>query len=170
MSDARAGDAVWSWWRSWVGDRQSGAARGFTARARRATDIELLCDYATHQLAQALSLRSGDADRLLRMVRVLTQMRESHAQPLARRLGGTDPVLSSARFKRLMRSDGKDLTAALVRAVAMLSPASKPCNINRLSEDLFFWNDQTRARWTFEYYGATPPETLKQADASENKE
>lgn len=151
-------DIIHSWWRSYLADRQSGAVRGLAARLRRRNGIEILAEPAVQALAADLKTR--DADRLIRLVRVLAELRGSSRESLPRKLA--DPVLSPARFQALMRAEGEELTQALVRAIHALGPAeSRVAAIAALSRDLWFWNDAIRARWTFDYYGAPIPGALQ---------
>lgn len=154
------GAVILSWWGQHVGMRDSGAARALASRLRRNSSIEILCEPAVHELARRLGLDSHHrAERLLRIVRVVAEFRENASESFARRLGGAEPVLSNARFQHLMRLDGEALTIALIRAARILGPAeTRRCNIARLGEDLLFWNDRTRMRWSFEYFHVPAPE------------
>lgn len=157
------GAIIADWWRGHLLDRQTGAARGLAARLRRAEGIEALLEPQVQSLAH--SLRSQDSARLLRLVRVLAELRGDHGGTLARRLGGAEPVLSTARFQTLMRAADEDLATALVRAIRSLGPENRACNIAALGRDLWFWNDKTRARWTFDYFGAPLPAPLQETNA-----
>lgn len=159
MSDP--GKIIRDWWAANLADRQSGAARGLAARLRRGTAIELLTEPAVQRLAQ--NLTSHDALRIVGLVRVLAELRGETGTTLARRLGGNDPALSPARFQRLMRSDGEDRGAALIRAIRSLPDPA--CNIAALGRDLWFWDDRTRARWSFDYFAAPVPDALKTPEA-----
>lgn len=154
------GAIILGWWGEHIGRRDSGAARALAARLRRNTAIEILCEPAVHELAGKLDLNHhGQAERLLRIVRVVAEFRDNSDESFARRLGGADPVLSNARFQRLMRLEGEALTIALIRAARMLGTAeTRSCNIARLGQDLLFWNDRTRMRWSFEYFHAPAPD------------
>lgn len=156
MSDAAksAGPVILSWWSSELGNRESARARGLAARLRRAGPIDALAEGAVHDLARALNLRDGA--RLARLVCLLAEVREHVSEALPSRLGGPEPVLSSLRFQRLMRADEAELPAALRRAIVM---ADRQCNIAGLGTDLLHWNDRTRTRWCFQYFGETPPRT-----------
>ncbi|WP_116133445.1 type I-E CRISPR-associated protein Cse2/CasB [Tropicimonas sp. IMCC34043] len=154
------GQIVLGWWSHQIADRQSGKARALAARLRHATAIEALSEPQVHALAQALNLR--DAAPLLRLVTVLARVRDHENRPLARRLGGDPPAMSAARFQRLMRAEGEELTAALCRALPM---AANKCNVAALGQDLLRWDDTTRARWTFHYFGAPAPESLEETSA-----
>lgn len=155
------GSVVRDWWRAHLSDSGPGSARGLAARLRRGSDVDILSEREVHNLAQ--SLRMARADRavvLVRLVRVLAELRGGGNTPLARRLGGDDPVLSTARFQRLLRASGDDLTTALIRALRSLPPDGRACNIAMLGRDLLDWGDTTRARWTFDYFHTDAPETL----------
>lgn len=155
-AEARA--AIRDWWRRELGDRQSPSARALAARLRRATAIEALSEGAVQRLAQRLDTRDGE--RIHRLVTVLAHLREDAGQSLARKLGETrrddGPNL---RFQNLMRAEGEALRMALIRVLPMVGSA---CNAGALGADLFFWSDSTRARWTFDYFGASAPASLEE--------
>ncbi|MDO5632326.1 MAG: type I-E CRISPR-associated protein Cse2/CasB [Paracoccus sp. (in: a-proteobacteria)] len=156
------GQIIRNWWAAHLADRQSGAARGLAARLRRAQGTEVLAEPAVQDLARHLDTR--DALRLIALVQVLAELRFDAGLTLARRLGGPEPALSTARFQRLMRSDRDTLATALIRAIRSLSDPG--CNIAALGRDLWFWNDKTRARWSFDYFAAPIPDKLKTAEAT----
>ena len=114
MSEERnPGAEILRWWRANLGDRQSGRARALSARLRRARGADALTEPEVHELARLLNLRDGV--RLAHLVRLLAEVKEHSPQPLARRLGGVEPALSSLRFQRLMRAGGEELAEALPR-------------------------------------------------------
>lgn len=160
------GEIARDWWRATLADRDSGAARGLAARLRRADAIELLAEPEVHGLARRLGLGVMDADRLIRLVQVLADLRHDDPAPLARRLGGE--VLSPLRFQRLLRANGEEFTTLLRRAILM---ADRRCNVARLAGDLLAWDhpqagDRIRARWSFDYFG-TPLEATTPEEATE---
>jgi CRISPR system Cascade subunit CasB len=69
-------------------------------------------------------------------------------------MGQGDPKpLSPLRFDRLIRStDPEALTTQMRRALAVVGHRA---NVAQLAQDLRWWNDATRARWCFDYYGAS---------------
>lgn len=161
MTTLDYGPIIRDWWFTHVADRHSGAARGLSARVRRRTSIEILAEPQVQALAASLHTR--DADRLVRLVRVLAELRGSAQTSLPRLLGqgGEQKTLSPARFQALMRAEGEDLTTALIRAIRALGPAdARACAIAALARDLWFWDDRTRARWSFDYFAAPAPESL----------
>jgi len=153
------------WWRDHLADRERGSARALSARLRRADGITALAEPQVVALARRLRLGPPQAATIVRLVTVLADLRESDPQPLAARLGGPEPALSTLRFQRLLRSEGDDLTRQLRRALPM---AGRRCDVERLAGDLLFWEhpehgDRIRARWSFDYFGAAPPEALQGA-------
>lgn len=152
------GQIILGWWGRAVGDRDRPAARSLAARLRRAGPIEALVEGQVQELAHALSLGPKDAPRLVRLVCLLAELRDHVPAPLAQRLGGAEPVLSTLRFQRLMRAEGNELLPLLRRAIGM---AEGRANIALLGADLLFWNDKTRARWCFEFFGAQAPAEMR---------
>lgn len=161
-------DIVTNWWQTHLANRESGRARALAARLRRADAIAVLAEPEVHDLAKRLGMGPKQADVLVRLVQVLAHVRADDRQTLARRMGLKDPgdtsaSLSALRFQRLLRLREGDLAEALRRALPMVD---RRCNIHQLGWDLRLWDhpdqgDAVRTRWTFDYFGATPPETNK---------
>lgn len=157
-------DIVTDWWRTHLANRDSGPARALSARLRRADPISALAEPEVHELAKRLDTRPEQAAVLVRLVQVLAHVREDDRQSLARRLGaGESRAMSTLRFQRLLRMRGEDLTEALRRALPM---SDQRCNVRQLGWDLRLWDhpeegDGVRMRWTFDYFGASKPETDK---------
>ncbi|MFN3647598.1 MAG: type I-E CRISPR-associated protein Cse2/CasB [Gemmobacter sp.] len=85
---------------------------------------------------------------------MLADLRADDRDSLARRLAG---VLSSLRFRRLMRVEGDEFTVQLRRAIVM---ADRRCDVARLAGDLLAWDrpeagDRIRAQWCFDYFGGS---------------
>lgn len=166
MSEKSRGEipkSIREWWHTNLGNRENNPrARALAARLRHATGVEALAEPAVHDLARSLELgqRDDDADRLIRIASVLAEVREHDYRHLAARLGAAD-ALSRLRFERLIRSSSDEIATAVRRALPL---AERRCNVGTLGTDLLFWNDGTRARWCFEYFGATPPRPLSQEE------
>lgn len=166
------GEAIFKWWQTHLdlGGRNSSSARALSARLRRASGVEALAEPAVHALAQALDLKrtARDTEALLRLVLVLAWVREHESgaqQRLAQKLGrGEPPLLSPLRFQRLMRAEGGEVVTALRRTLPL---TQYRCNVAALGEDLRYWNDQTRTRWSFDYFGAEPPHSTNPSDLQE---
>lgn len=150
-----AARTILGWWSHALADRQSGRARALAARLRRAGPVGALAEADVHELARKLGLR--DAARLARLVTLLAEVRTHVPQTLMRRLGGPEPALSHLRFQRLMRASDEDLPDALRRAIVA---ADRTCDVAALGEDLLFWSEKTRGRWSFQYFWADTPASL----------
>lgn len=155
MSDEKKGPGgiALGWWSREIAPRDIPAARGLSARLRRAAPFAALCEPAVIRLHAALGLHPSQADRLVRLATLLAEIRENSAETLARRLGGAEPVLSSLRFQRLLRAEEDELTDHLRRAIIM---AERRCNVAVLAADLLNW-EAARPRWCFHYFGAEAP-------------
>lgn len=155
MSEERKGPGAiaFGWWAREIQPRDIPTAKGLSARLRRAAPLAVLCEPAVIRLATALDLRAAQADQLVRLATLLSEVRETSGEPLARRLGGEPPVLSTLRFQRLMRAEGEELTDHLRRAIIM---AERRCNVAALAADLMQW-EAARPRWCFHYFGAEAP-------------
>lgn len=155
MTDERKGPGAIAlgWWSREIAPRDIPSARGLSARLRRAAPMSALCEPAVIRLGTALDLRPAQADLLVRLATLLAELRETSAEPLARRLGGIEPVLSSLRFQRLMRAEGDELTDHLRRTIQL---ADRRCNVAAFASDVLSW-EFARPRWCFHYFGAEPP-------------
>lgn len=147
------GAVALGWWRTNLEPRDMAAARGLGARLRRSAPLAVLCEPKVQDLWRALGLRRDQADVVVQLAVILAEVRESDKEPLARRLGGEEPVLSTLRFQRLLRAEGGEVTDLLRRAITM---ADRKCNVAVLASDLLHW-ETARPRWCFEYFGADAP-------------
>ncbi|RMD94320.1 MAG: type I-E CRISPR-associated protein Cse2/CasB [Alphaproteobacteria bacterium] len=153
------GERAATWWRERLANRDSGSARGLSARLRRADALAALAEPQVQALARDLGLGEMQTDTLLRLVWALAELRENDGDSLARRLGGPEPLMSHLRFQRLMRAEGEEFTTALRRAIVM---ADRRCNVARLVADLLVWDhtewgEAARRRWIFDYFAAPQP-------------
>jgi CRISPR system Cascade subunit CasB len=146
------GKTVLGWWSVHLGDRNSAQARALAARLRRAGPVEALSERQVQNLAKLLSVGPSQAEKFARMVRILADVRDHDTATLGSRLGAD--VLSDLRFQRLMRAQGAERDALLRRAISM---ADRRCNVAALAKDIWVWDDATRTRWCFHYYGADAP-------------
>lgn len=164
------GRAAGKWWRGLQPDEMgSGGDRGALARLRRAASPgEALLQPETLKLYGAVRRllekppSETQTTALATTAAVLaavsgTGSPMTFAEMLGRTaegrpLGDEQPLMSPARFGTLMRaSDWSARFTHLRRAVQLLGGGG--FNIARFADDLFWWNDRTRRRWIFEYYG-----------------
>lgn len=151
----RPGAIAMGWWSAHIAPRENAAARGLAARLRRAAGpVAVLCEPAVHELARSLNFRQERAEKLVQLVSLLAELREHDGKRLPQLLGGAKPVMSNARLEKLMRARGEELTSLMRRAILM---SERRCNIASFAEDLIYWNDKTRNRWFFDYFGVDAP-------------
>jgi len=154
------GKTILKWWSTAL-NRDTTHGRALSARLRRAAPVEVMSEPEVHVLARELGLK--DAERLVRIVTLLAEVREHLAQPLAKQLGTGDPkVFSELRFQKLMRATGDELELGLRRAIKI---AGHSCNVAALGEDLMFWSEKTRMTWCFHYFGADAPKPISEETA-----
>lgn len=150
------GSIILGWWSQNIGNREAAHARALSAHLRRAETVEVLGERAVIELAGKLDIKASDTrlPRFITMVRLLAELRSHDGAPLARRLGGSDPVLSELRFQRLLRSEGEEFEDLMRRAILM---ADRKCNVAAFGGDVLHWGDKVRQRWCFQYFGAEAP-------------
>lgn len=161
MSDDHppVGEIGMRWWRSAI-HADTGHARKARAELRRAgTPLAVLGVSAVHDLHRALCdaghglhRRADGPDRLALIAVALAHVKEPGAAA-ARRFGAGDPPpLSPIRFNALIRAEApRDLIRPLSRALGIIGGGA---DVRKLAEDLYWWNEQTRTEWCFDYHGA----------------
>jgi len=145
------------WWTREI-SADTGSARKTRAELRRAdTALKALGVPAVHRLNAALAAGGfkvrHDPARLALIAVALANIKESGPK-VARAFGaGEPPSLSPIRFNALIRAATPEmLWRPLSRALAVVRGKAAP---GALAADLFYWSEQTRTRWCFEYYGET---------------
>lgn len=164
--------SILGWWQSLYPNQVTGQRGDAGARAamrRVGSPAEALLAPACHDLLRALWQQGAQPDRmsnsqLKRIALAATVICECrHDQTGPKALfevlgaapdGGRAP-LSPLRFQALMatmsRGEGVEQLTALRRAVAHAKDA--PFDVQRLVRDILTFSDDTRIRWTFDYYG-----------------
>lgn len=98
----------------------------------------------------------------------MAQVKEHTGAQLAQLMGQGEPkALSPIGFDRLIRThDPTELAVQLRRSLAVVGQGA---NVARLAQDLRWWTDATRARWCFDYYGASQaaPDAEQKSEESE---
>ena len=166
MSDS-IGQTALAWWHGLqprsetdehAGRRGNPAA---LARLRRAVSpLEALMVDAAHDLAKTLRRGERDWVAIGTLAATLAHVKAHDHRPTAGILGAQESAdgprcVSELRFRRLLQAEeGVERMAALRRALALTGGRA---NVADLADSLLFWNDRTRTRWLFEYYGAAPP-------------
>lgn len=163
------GGRALAWWTTYCHLEHGDA--GVRARLRRCRSaIDALAEPAAIDLARRLGAvgagREGQETVALDLARLLAHvgahgperpMRAAGWRTFAgdRResdVGDDRPALSEVRFRRLLRAErGNELTTAFIRLVALVPDSVR---VDALAADFWYWNDETRHRWAFDYYAA----------------
>ena len=161
MTQVKPRDICVDWWYNEL-DVDTGIARRTRAELRRAeTTLDVLGITAVHKLNIALvqagydlRKRRNGPDHLALIARVLSRVTEPDGKSLAHRFGeGTPPRLSRIRFDGLIKNKNpRDLGKSIIRAMRIVK---ENIDLNRLANDLYWWNDQIRTDWCFDYHNAS---------------
>lgn len=156
--DNPAGQQLMLWHRALADNRGDRAAL-----RRCGTLVEVAFVPAFHQLIRALRA-SIDApvnpDRLLAVAGLAALIKQpisplmpsQMAKPHA---GGSNPPVSELRFRRLLQCQTQEeLFTTLRRVLHLLDDQANLCD---LANSVYGWNERTRKRWAYDYYGALPP-------------
>ena len=148
------------WWHQALGGGD-GPARTTRARLRRcATASEALTIEAVHDLNAQLRTKGlrPRADQLALIAIALAHIAEAGKPELATELGSRAAkdrprALSEQRFQALIRTARHaELIAPLRRAMAIVRRAQ--IAVAPMAADLYRWNEDTRTKWCFQYFGA----------------
>lgn len=167
------------WWSACIA-ADNGAARRCRAQLRRASSpSDALANEVTHELHRRLvtaGLHGGStsdsyAIKLAAMATTMAAVKENAKQGLAVHFGiihGERRVLSELRFQKLLGAgDHWKLSVALRRSMPIVKSRA---NVAQLGSDLFFWNDDVRNRWCFQYFGTKVPDSLEAETETNNAE
>jgi CRISPR system Cascade subunit CasB len=165
-------DIARRWWRELNPPEDSGRSgdRAALAMLRRATELpEIWAIGAYHALRDQLHGGKDEDNRIAVLAHVIAHVRDEPKprRSFARALGAppegnadsSDAVMSPLRFKRLIEArDAPDLMREFRRAIHLLGSTA---NVSDLARSILAWNDKTRRRWSFDYFGASfaDPET-----------
>jgi len=154
-SDQAFGEALLKWWDQ-LQDRS-----GDRAELRRAQTVEgvvllpvfqracvRFAPYFRHERDDSWQLRLAAILGLLAHVR-----QHNPEQSLAIQMAGNPPVVSELRFRRLIQRDRADLYISMIRILRMLG---NKANLNDLATSVYYWGDDVKRRWAFDYFPNTP--------------
>lgn len=116
--------------------------------------------YIEHRLHDRLPVIAG----LIALIEESPPVDERSGRPLtpAQQMGrkessGSRSRVSGLRFRRLLKCRApEDLYPAMRRIIRLLN---KEMDIHRLANDVFYWNEEQRKQWAYDYYAAAPKET-----------
>lgn len=155
--DKPAGEILADWWEG-LQDDTGGRAR---LRCCKSPE-EVMLEPAFHRLLKRLgtlteksgqTLEGRDIQRLAAIAGLLAHVSARFSKPLAeqmteRKKGGR-PLLSSLRFRRLLKEPFEDLYPAMIRVIRQLD---KKANVSDLAESIYYWGDKVRRRWALTYF------------------
>lgn len=151
------------WWRGLVPDpiRKNRGDRAALARLRRcSTVMDAMLDPETVRLLRSAN-GSGqqDLETAALTAAVLAHVRDDNqALPVARQIGPESPdkpetaLVKPLRFRRIIDAATPDERLTAFRRLAAL--ADGRLNVADLAWALVRWDDETRIRWTYEYWNA----------------
>lgn len=147
-----ATDILVNWWQNLEHNK------GIRAELRRCDSPQAVMYHpAFVRLSQRLQPMIGKRENwqypLAAVVGLLSHVRSTSKQPLARAMAGSPPVVSELRFRRLLQRDRSDLYGAMIRVLRMLDHTA---NLQDLASSVFFWGDKVRRDWAEAYFPNTP--------------
>jgi len=157
-------NTVIKWYWSSLG-RDDGTARMTRARLKRCElPAEALAIEATHELNKMLRAigKKPSSDQLALLVVTFARLqlaKDGQGEKIAVLFGRKSIKdgprrLSDLRFQALIRiREHRDLITPLRRALGVLG-ADFACNGFALARDLYWWSDDVRNRWCYQYFAA----------------
>lgn len=156
------GAPIWrQWWETLQRDR---AGRAELRRCSSISEAAFCAPY--HLLRRMKGNPEGEFDlkRLGLIAAVLAHVTEDLSEKVS--LGGLmatpqgeKPVVSDQRFRRLLRADAAEFDERLRDLFRVLHQLGGRAPIDRLANDLWWWNDRTRRQWALDYYELASPKT-----------
>ena len=150
------------WWKNNL-EKDDGFTRNTRARLRRCSDpIDALLIENVYELGAMFQLagyKGVNADCLALIAIGISHVQVSNNNKLAEIFGRRVSkdglrILSEQRFQTLIRTTNRrELILPLRRALTIVR--HHPINVAALASDLFYWNDNTRISWCFQYFGAS---------------
>lgn len=170
----RAATGALDWWRTLQPDdkrprpQDRGGDRANLARLRRASNLaEAMAEEATIHLWRRMA--PGDFDCLPRVavvahvlahVRRVNNLHNGTVETIMRLVGRPSfnaddkAKLKPIRFRRLLALRENDELMREMRRLVLLADHGR-LDVGHLAASLLFWDDDTRARWAFDYFAAS---------------
>lgn len=160
QSNDESGSILLAWWKGLESDR---GERAFLRRASNITEVAFSPAY--HRLLGRLKGESSSVNRealaavagLATHVKTHTEIGGYVARQMATPKAGRSGVrVSGLRFRRLLAVSGRDeLYPLLIRAIKLLDGK---VNLLSLANSVYWWNEDTRKQWAYDYYSTAPAE------------
>lgn len=159
QSNDEFGSILITWWKGLETDK------GERAALRRASNTTYVAfSPAYHRLLHRLVQQGSSVNReaLAAVAGLSTHVKVNAASgSLARQMAtpnsnGSNARVSGLRFRRLLAvADLSELYPMLIRVIRLLDG-----NVNLLSlaDSIYWWNENTRKQWAYDYYSTAPAE------------
>lgn len=152
-SESEFGQALTDWWSQLEGDR---GARAELRRCDSATKVVMTPTFH-RQLRVWQKFFAGEKaheERLAQIIGLLAHVKgdrpdASFAVQMATAKGG-EPAVSELRFRRLLQRPREEFYQAMIRTLRLLRGEA---NIHSLAESIYYWGDEVRKRWAYDYFG-----------------
>lgn len=136
------------------------------ARLRRCTTVDEAAFGPAFQslLAGAQPAGFGNPERLLGIAALGPLVRSidtknSFATQMAKPRQGDRPPITDLRFRRLIRTTHVADAYPLLRRT--IQAMDGQVNLLDLASGLYWWNDDTKKQWAYDYYAALPSQHMK---------
>ena len=150
-SNTELGEKLSEWWQGLEHDR---GQRAELRRAKNVTDVIMLpCFHRVcRQFAVFFKGQHCWQERFAFIVGVLSHVKQMQSGKVAEQMAmasGDKPVVSELRFRRLLQCERSELYVALIRVIRILDGCA---DIHDLANDCYYWGDNVRKCWAFNYY------------------
>lgn len=154
--DSVVGEILFKFWQSL--DKNRGG-RAKLRRCKTITDVIMSPSYQIlcARLRPTMKYENNFEERIAAVIGLLSHIKlhaqgKSVPQQMAE-LNGNNPLVSELRFRRLLQRSREDLYGALIRILRMLNGKA---NLYNLSESVFYWGDNIKKQWSFDYFPLVP--------------
>jgi len=148
-----------AWWRNLIAP----PGRAGRAELRRCGSVaEAAFCVQFHKLRWSAPVTASNEVELkkLALIAVVLSHVESNAEERGRggvaramaAASGDRPVVSEARFRQILRTEEEAFDERLADLVRIIRQLKRSAPVDRLAQDLWFWNERTRRRWALEYF------------------
>lgn len=150
-AEGATGAVLLRWWQGLEDNR------GDRAELRRADTVLAVMQLAAFHTIRARLLQAGLGDprqsgRLAALVALVAHVRGSGVADLSLPAAfseGDPPAVSPLRFRQLLEARSDDELFTRLRRVLPL--VKEKVNVLRLANDVFYWGDEVRKRWVYDY-------------------
>jgi len=156
-SDSELGQALFGWWSGLENNR---GIRADLRRCQNPVQVVLTPEFQRQNRAWR-SYFVGEwnyEERLAQIMGLLVHVRTNRAGlPIALQMAtgrGGEPAVSELRFRRLLQRSREEFYPAMIRILRLLRGEA---DIHSLAESTYFWGDEVRKRWAFDYFGNLSP-------------